>query len=90
MKMANILKRRNNVVDDYLSAMYSDPLPRSLVLIKAPVLVCTNLTPSVGGGNEDRTTILSERRFTCWIKEGHKIEHGNSDSRLKLRLFHAI
>jgi hypothetical protein len=41
-----------------LSAMYKVPWPKSLVLIKAPVLGWTSLIPSVGGGKEDNTTIF--------------------------------
>lgn len=38
--------------------MYNVPLPRSLELINAPVFDWTSLMPSVGGGNEDNTTIV--------------------------------
>ena len=51
----NTLIKKNKT---YLSAMYNVPVPRSLELINAPVFDCTNLMPSVGGGNEDNTTIM--------------------------------
>lgn len=55
--------------------MYNVPWPKSLALINAPVLGWTSLMPSVGGGNEDSTTMM----FSCcviwqWLLESNKFK----------------